>query len=466
MRILKTDTLDRFPIKYRFAYLVAIATTLLLVLSTQLFIQRSLKEKSADAQLINVAGRQRMLSQRLLHQVYQCHLMVNPVCNQGGISADLQEWSDANRFIAYHPNVVKEADNSSKLRMMLAELQEKIGVAERMINTAAIMDTDQLSLFRENQMTFLETMDDAVFFFEQASQDKLARLSRIEMFLALLTLLVLSLEVLLIFRPIIRRLVSQNRMLQKSQHLVKQYAYAASADLRNPIRQVVNSILELRPSLGRKKLSAQEVSALESIETNALKAQSISRDLITYTEVMTKDPEVSVVDFWELINSLVQQMEEHIFQVNATVNIGNLPRKIKVDPKLFALLWQHLLQNALQYRRPDVLPFITISGESDEEAWYFSITDNGHGITPAEQVYLFELFRRIQNPDNQQGTGLGLPLAKQIVEQHGGTISIDSRVDQGTTVNVTIPRKPATTKLRSISNEGVKTIDLPEAKAK
>ncbi|MEM1214987.1 MAG: ATP-binding protein [Bacteroidota bacterium] len=442
--------MSAFATKYRSAYFLAILATLLLVGSTQVFIQRSLEEKSADAYLINISGRQRMLSQRILQQVFQCHLPTTMNCDQASITQLFEEWRNTNRFIVNHPNVRTEVEQSLDLRVMLAELQERINTANALTRHAATLNEDELALLHDNQMTFLSTMDKVVRQLEEASSAKLERLAFIEMMLALLTILVIALEVMLIFRPIIQRLIAQNAALQTSQQLIKQYTYVASSDLRQPIRNIVKSILQLRPSLSQKGVSLPDRTSLEAIEQNALKAQAISRDLVTYTEVMTKAPDIKTVDFWELLNGLVQRMEEHIHQVRGTVNIGNIPRKVKVDNKQFQLLWQHLLQNALQYHQASVPPQVTITGHQDETHWHFRITDNGRGISPAEQENLFVLFRRVQSPDSTQGTGLGLPLVKQIVARHGGDISIESTVNAGTTIRIEIPRQVTATKLRAI----------------
>lgn len=440
----------KFSSKYQSSYLIAIVATLILVCSTQLFIQHALREKATDANLINISGRQRMLSQQLLQLVYQCHLPSSVRCRQDKISQVYEEWENAHRYIASQPMVLDEAEEAIEVRIMLGVLQEKIGKVESLITKAGSLTSNQLLLLQKNQSEFLSTMDKVVKHLEKFSTQKLTYLTRIELFLAFLTLVVLTLEFLFIFRPIISELLARNEALQKSRDIIKQYAYVASSDLRIPVDRIIRSLLKLRPIITTSKLSKDGHNAVDEIEQNALNLQYISRDLAIYSEVLTKAPNLMVISFWDILNDLLEVKEEHIWQADAKIQIGQIPNFIKVDGKLFHLLWQHLIQNALEYRRKDTSLIITITGHSDEENWYFSISDNGQGITEAEKVTLFDLFRSVQQTDNRTNTGLGLPLAKQIVEQHQGEITVDSQVDKGTKINIRIPRGKKHTKLRTL----------------
>jgi signal transduction histidine kinase len=76
--------------------------------------------------------------------------------------------------------------------------------------------------------------------------------------------------------------------------------------------------------------------------------------------------------------------------------------------------------------------------ERDGQA-LIEVGDQGIGIPLEDQARLFESFHRASNVGNRQGTGLGLVIVKKAVELHGGTISIDSKVDAGTRISVRLP---------------------------
>ncbi|MEL7427785.1 MAG: ATP-binding protein, partial [Bacteroidota bacterium] len=150
---------------------------------------------------------------------------------------------------------------------------------------------------------------------------------------------------------------------------------------------------------------------------------------------------------WQLLNQKIEEFQEHIHQSKATLHIGTIPKIVQVDAEMFALMWQHLIQNALQYARADVNPEIIINGQSTEEGYEFSIRDNGIGISPEAQDVIFQLFRRIGTVDHQSGVGLGLALCKQIVEKHNGRIRVESTDGFGSTFHLFIPKARPQSKL-------------------
>jgi signal transduction histidine kinase len=97
-----------------------------------------------------------------------------------------------------------------------------------------------------------------------------------------------------------------------------------------------------------------------------------------------------------------------------------------------------LLKNAFAYTGEGGRVLLHAAG--DDERAEIHVSDNGRGIPPGEQARVFDRFHRTEDR-RDAALGLGLPLAKQFVEAHGGTIELLSQVGQGTTVTVRLPRK-------------------------
>ena len=119
------------------------------------------------------------------------------------------------------------------------------------------------------------------------------------------------------------------------------------------------------------------------------------------------------------------------------------------DSKRIALIVDNLIHNALKYTQTDGRVHVEAYAESEQEqenkqqGIAVSVRDNGPGIAKAEQERIFQLFYR--SPEQQrrhQGMGIGLSLARQLAEAHGGTLTVASEVGQGATFTLHLPITP------------------------
>ncbi len=101
---------------------------------------------------------------------------------------------------------------------------------------------------------------------------------------------------------------------------------------------------------------------------------------------------------------------------------------------------EHVLQNAMSYT--DRKGRISLSADGDKSEAVIRITDNGPGISSDDQARVFDRFHRVTEPGfrGEAALGLGLPLTRQFIEAHGGTVELDSKKAEGTTVTLRIPR--------------------------
>jgi len=101
------------------------------------------------------------------------------------------------------------------------------------------------------------------------------------------------------------------------------------------------------------------------------------------------------------------------------------------------MLFTNLIHNAIKYNRTDGRVEVTL--EEDDHQAKVSVRDNGMGISEEEIPFVFEPFYRAKSGKDVQGSGLGLSIAKRIVEAHSGSITVDSKVGEGTVFRVFIP---------------------------
>lgn len=148
-------------------------------------------------------------------------------------------------------------------------------------------------------------------------------------------------------------------------------------------------------------------------------------------------------DIHELINRLLIN-----FQLQLNEKQGQIIKHFKatdpyidVDEMHFSSLITNLLDNALKYN--DKIPFIEVSTENVGDRFLISIKDNGMGLSKDDQRKVFEKFYRVQkgNLHDTKGFGLGLSYVKTIVEKHRGSIFVESKLKEGSTFIINIPKK-------------------------
>jgi light-regulated signal transduction histidine kinase (bacteriophytochrome) len=112
---------------------------------------------------------------------------------------------------------------------------------------------------------------------------------------------------------------------------------------------------------------------------------------------------------------------------------------VEGEEPLLTTLFVNLIGNALKFRRPDVPPRVEITARLEGEEWHVNVRDNGIGIEAEFADKVFVIFQRLHARDAYEGTGIGLAIVKKIVEYHGGRIWLDLDVDEGTSINFTLP---------------------------
>ncbi len=153
---------------------------------------------------------------------------------------------------------------------------------------------------------------------------------------------------------------------------------------------------------------------------------------------------LQTVDLGDLIEKVCGDAKviAHPKAVDISYSDGSSEDFVRGDPARLRQLFMVLLDNAVRYSKTKGKVEVDIERAGDELR--VSVSDRGIGIAPEELEGVFERFRRGGNANthNEEGLGLGLPVAKAIVEAHKGRIEMDSRLGEGTTVTVALPASP------------------------
>jgi light-regulated signal transduction histidine kinase (bacteriophytochrome) len=219
-------------------------------------------------------------------------------------------------------------------------------------------------------------------------------------------------------------------VVEQSNRRFFQLTYAASHDLREPIRTQLNYLELLKDEVGGG--DPNNVSHyLGRLTLAAGRMQSLVDDLLGYAD-MSHSPDWQPVDLRQIVDEVVADLQAQIDASSAAVTVGQLPRLFG-DPQHFRQLFQNLLSNALKYVDAGVVPHITVDAEISADTVTLRVVDNGIGISENHHDTIFDLFTRLHRKDQYPGTGIGLAIAKRVVEHLDGAIGVESTPGQGST---------------------------------
>jgi signal transduction histidine kinase len=212
------------------------------------------------------------------------------------------------------------------------------------------------------------------------------------------------------------------RELERSNRELSQFSYSVSHDLQAPVRHVraLTQLLAKRAD----NLTDDSSRLVTMIEQAAERMERLIKSILRYAEAGHGQLNRQRVLVDEIVESVRVTLEPVIVKTGAQIVCKPL-FAVEADPVLLEQLFQNLIANAIQYRRPEEAPVVELSGEASGEGWQFAVKDNGQGIARSHQDRVFEPLKRLHGSEIP-GTGLGLALCRTIVARHGGRIWVES----------------------------------------
>lgn len=235
-----------------------------------------------------------------------------------------------------------------------------------------------------------------------------------------------------------RALQASNEELRRANHDLEQFAYSASHDLKEPLRNVA-IYSELISQRYADRLDGRAQDFLGYVVQSARRMDSLVNDLLAFTRAGSSaaEGESEAASASEALENAIANVSSTIAELHAEIIHDPLPdvpiRKIHLEQ-----LFQNLLSNALKYRS-DKPPLVHISAQMKDGKWLFSVNDNGIGIEPQYQERIFGIFKRLHTAERYPGTGIGLAICKRIVERYHGRIWVESELGHGATFFFTLP---------------------------
>ena len=233
----------------------------------------------------------------------------------------------------------------------------------------------------------------------------------------------------------------QNERLKELDRMKSEFLSTAAHELRTPL----TSILGFSEILLKRKLDEERKNRfLKIINEESVGLSALINDLLDLSRIesgkgfkITKAPIQIKEVILENIDIFKHQTDKHTFKVNLPDDLV----KIEADKDKINQVMENLISNALKFSPEG--GEITVSVKETKDEVKVSVSDAGMGIPEKELLHIFEKFYRASNVSSGAigGTGLGLGIAKYIVESHGGKISVESEVGKGSTFSFTLPLK-------------------------
>jgi signal transduction histidine kinase len=226
--------------------------------------------------------------------------------------------------------------------------------------------------------------------------------------------------------------------LRKLEELRQEYTTLISHDLRNPLTTVLGMAQLLQRTLAGKGLS-QEAHLADGMAKSARRMEAMIRDLSESAQLETRqlDLHEEPTDLVGLILDLVDQVVAPADRDRIHIEAGEWVPPVLVDPQRLERAVTNVLANALKYS-PSDKPVVIRVAQQDGKA-LVSVADQGVGIPPEDLPHLFERHFRAKTAAQREGLGLGLYITRLIVEAHGGHVSVESQVGQGSTFYFSLP---------------------------
>ncbi|MEI6945963.1 PAS domain-containing protein [Paraflavisolibacter sp. H34] len=247
-------------------------------------------------------------------------------------------------------------------------------------------------------------------------------------------------------------LANKNRELERTNANLEEFAYAASHDMKEPVRKIHFFADRLQQRLDG-KLDQEDQRLFERMRLTSQRMGALIDDLLTFYQVNRGITQADEVGLDEVVQLVLQDLDLEIEEKQARIQVDGLPR-IQGHKRQLQQLFLNLAGNALKYSKPGVPPEVRIScrringretglplapGDLQKPYYVLQVADNGIGFEQKDAERIFHVFTRLHSNVSYRGTGIGLSIARKVVENHKGYILAESEPGVGTAFKVFLP---------------------------
>ncbi len=244
-----------------------------------------------------------------------------------------------------------------------------------------------------------------------------------------------------------KELTVKNQDLEFSNHELQQFAWVVSHDLKEPIRKIEMIVNIIKDRYIEKNSPA--IDYIDRAVNSAKRMRLLIDDLLNYSRLSAKENFEST-DLNVVLKEVLDDLDYEVHPKQPTIDVASLPI-IKGIPSQLRQVFQNLIGNALKFTEPSVQPIISVTWQriakksvnsiEDNKGKFCKIIvkDNGIGFDEKLLDKIFIIFQSLNNRELYEGTGIGLAIAKKIIEKHNGIITAKSKPKEGSTFIVILP---------------------------
>jgi two-component system NtrC family sensor kinase len=235
----------------------------------------------------------------------------------------------------------------------------------------------------------------------------------------------------------------QKRLLEEANKELDSFVYTVSHDLRAPLRGIDGLVNILEQDYAG-KFDNQGKDYLSKVRKGAIRMKQLIDDLLTLSRISRIKNPYEDVNMNELVSSVINRIEFDIKEYKVELKIASNLSVVHCDRIKVEEVFLNLISNAIKFssKNKDINPRVEVGYNDRNEAHEFYVKDNGIGIDKKYHDEIFGIFKRLHTQEEYEGTGAGLSIVKRIIDDHKGSIWVDSEPGKGAAFFFTIPKKP------------------------
>ncbi|SOD78254.1 ATP-binding protein [Spirosoma fluviale] len=232
-----------------------------------------------------------------------------------------------------------------------------------------------------------------------------------------------------------------NQRLQLAYEELDAFSYTVSHDLRTPLSSI-RCYAEILVEEYGQDFTPDAQALFQKVIDSTERMRRLIRHILYYSRMGRTELDTRSIDMKHLLEGIREEILVTEKDRSLRIEIGDTP-PIVADSTMALQLFTNLLSNAAKYTQLTYEGIIKVSGRQTDQEVIYSVEDNGIGFDMKQAGKMFDLFKRLENARNFEGSGVGLAIVKRIINRHNGKIWFHSEPNQGTVFHVSFPVTPA-----------------------